>query len=371
MAVRTLLFVAGASPQIITETVWALVRDGVSGGEVFVLTTTRGRESIMQQLLRRGGKWSQLRSEYPGARRFGFTPKSIEVLKGADGRELDDVRSGADNVAAADQIARRVAALTRDGSPALHASIAGGRKTMGYLLAAAMMLYGRAEDRLSHVLVHPAELEGTDFFFPPNTRSNARLRYRGPAKKPVRVQAAAIKIELAELPFPRLRAVGDVRERTSVSFSNLVMQLQGEIDVLTAARVSVQPSESLVICGAQGVHLSPVRAAIYALLAEQRRDGCRQADCNGCPSCFVSKQHVEGAFREQLSAWMRKQESSGVNAVQWTVKNFLPEVPKINVALRRCLKGGSEPYEIKMWGPKGNRHHGLTLRPEAIAVSWE
>ena len=33
---------------------------------------------------------------------------------------------------------------------------------MGYLLAPAVMLYGRREDRLSHVLVHPPDLEGTD-----------------------------------------------------------------------------------------------------------------------------------------------------------------------------------------------------------------
>ncbi len=37
-----------------------------------------------------------------------------------------------------------------------------GRKTLGYLLAPAMMLYGRREDRLFHVLVHPPDLEGTD-----------------------------------------------------------------------------------------------------------------------------------------------------------------------------------------------------------------
>jgi CRISPR-associated protein (TIGR02584 family) len=366
-----LVFVAGASPQIITETVWALVREGTSGGEVVVLTTTRGRQSVVQQLLGPGGQWNRLRREWAGARKFVLTKDSIEVLKGADGRELEDVRSAADNVAAADQIARGVAALTRAGSPPLHASIAGGRKTMGYLLAAAMMLYGRAEDRLSHVLVHPAELEGTNFFFPPNDEGKTRHRYRGATKRVVTVKGSEVRIDLAELPFPRLRAIGDVRQRATVNFSSLVTQLQGEIDVLTAARVAVQPSDQLVMCGTRAVRLSPVRAAIYGLLAERRRAGCQQAACDGCPSCFVSKQDVEGPFREQLSAWMRKHESSGVNAVRWTVRNFLPEVSKINATLRRTLKGGSDPYEIKKWAPEGDSHHGLTLRPEALTVSWE
>jgi CRISPR-associated protein (TIGR02584 family) len=372
MGAANLLFVAGASPQIITETVYALVQRGnVVPTQVRVLTTTAGRERIRSELFETGAAWQRLRNAYPQARRFRFGARRVEVLKGADGRLLDDVRSDADNAAAADQIVSTVAALTRDGEPALHASIAGGRKTMGYLLAAAMMLHGRAEDRLSHVLVRPAKLEGTNFFFPPPPRSAARQSYRGPAGKAVHVARDEIAVELAELPFPRLRAIGDVRERSGLSFSTFVAQLQEEIDILTAARVSVQVNQSLVICGTRAVHLSPVRSSIYALLAEHRRQGCGHTACQGCAKCFVAKEDIESSFRQQLSLRMRALASHAVGDAAWGVKNFLPEVPKINATLRRCLKGGSAPYEIRTWGPKGDRHHGLVLRPDAITVMWD
>ncbi len=371
MAGQHLVFVAGASPQIITETVSALLSRGVAIGGIDVLTTETGRQAIVDALWGKGDHWKRLAAAYPAAKRCRFSPRRIAVLRDAHGAPLRDVRSPADSEAAGDQIADFVRSHTRAGDPPLHASIAGGRKTMGYLLGAAMMLYGRAEDRLSHVLVHPPELEGTDFFFRPHGRRDAFHCYRGPGKQPVRVKTSEIDIELAELPFPRLRAIGDIRKRATENFSSLVAQLQGEIDVLTAARVSVQAEEHLVICGNRGVRLSPVRTAIYALLAERRRNGCRQSGCVGCPVCFVSKDDIDGPFRERLSGWMRKQRSAGVSAAQWSIKNFLPEVPKINAELRRCLKGGSTPYEIKRWGPKGKRHHGLTLQPDAIAVSWE
>ena len=48
MATRTLLFVVGASPQIVTETLYALPAHGVSGGDVHILTTTTGRDAIQK-----------------------------------------------------------------------------------------------------------------------------------------------------------------------------------------------------------------------------------------------------------------------------------------------------------------------------------
>jgi CRISPR-associated protein (TIGR02584 family) len=364
----SLVFVAGASPQIVTETVYDLLREPVAETDVYVLTTSTGRGIITRQLLDHDGHWRRLLGEHREARHFHLVQRNVRVLTDATGAELADVRSSADNAAAADQIMRFVAEHTRESLPPLHASIAGGRKTMGYLLAAAMMLYGRPQDRLSHVLIHPPELEGTDFFYPP-AGDAAVLTYRQPGGRRVRVRAQDIRVERADLPFPRLRAVRDLRELPAVNFSALVGQLQSDLDVLTAARVSVQPEQDLVVCGTRGVRLSPVRAAIYALLAERRQAGCGQPDCVGCARCFVSAEDVSGWFRERLSALMRVRQSAGVGP-RWGARNFLPEVPKINQELRGRLRGASGPYEIRMWGRKRARYHGLTLRPDAIEVLW-
>jgi CRISPR-associated protein (TIGR02584 family) len=133
---------------LITETVYGLLGESRAATDVYVLTTSTGRRIIEDQLLGRGGQWSRLQREYPGARAFHLSRHNLIVLKDARGALLAGVRSSADNAAAADQIMRYVAEHTGDGRPPLHASIAGGRKTMGYLLAAAMMLYGRPQDRL-------------------------------------------------------------------------------------------------------------------------------------------------------------------------------------------------------------------------------
>ncbi|MBV5299598.1 MAG: TIGR02584 family CRISPR-associated protein, partial [Rhodoferax sp.] len=76
-----------------------------------------------------------------------------------------DIRSPADNRAAADFITAQVRAITADSGCALHASIAGGRKTMGFYLGYALSLFGRPQDRLSHVLVSEPFESSYDFFY--------------------------------------------------------------------------------------------------------------------------------------------------------------------------------------------------------------
>lgn len=89
--------------------------------------------------------------------------EDIKVPK-SNGRELDDSRSLDDNQAIADFIIDEVRALTSDENTQLHASIAGGRKTMTFFLGYAMSLFGRTQDRLSHVLVSEPYENLPDFF---------------------------------------------------------------------------------------------------------------------------------------------------------------------------------------------------------------
>ena len=367
MADARLLFVAGASPQIITETVYALALAGLTGGDVVVLTTTRGREAILQQLLRRGGAWQRLRREYAKAQAFRFAKHDVIVLEDARGAALADVRSKEDNAAIADQIVHCVAEHTRDGSPPLYASIAGGRKTMGYLLAAAMMLYGRRDDRLSHVLVHPPELEGTDFYFPPRRRAGA-LTHQRPNGSTVHVAAHEVGVELADLPFLRLRAVRNPEMMRQLPFTKLVEQCQADLDVLAEPRLQILPDRSALVCCEREVELPPLRFAIYELLAERRRDGCRCAGCAGCVRCFVPSSEIGTAFRDQLRARLQGRQSIGAGA-KWNEAGFRAERAKINSALRKTLRAASERYEIQVVGGRGARLYGLALVPAQITLS--
>jgi CRISPR-associated protein (TIGR02584 family) len=366
-AKSTLLFVAGATPQIITETVYCLLAGEVSA-TIHVLTTRTGKRAIEERLLGPQGSWRRFQREYPAARRFGLSRERVVVLRDAVGRPLLDVRSRDDNEAAADQIAEAVARLTDDGRPPLHASIAGGRKTMGYALAAAMMLYGRREDRLSHVLVHPPELEGSDFFYPARVVSRT-LVCRLPRGRTVKVRAKDVKVELADLPFPRLRGIRGMSALREKTFSRLVAELQADLDALAEPSVVVRFPEGLIFCGGRHVPLTPVRSAIYSLLAERRRDGCSDADCPGCPRCCLPAAEVDREFAAALGHRLRSgpNPSWGVGR-SWNRQRFRQEVSKINHEIDKVLRGASAPYRIRSTGLRRGRLYGIAAPRSAIRI---
>ncbi len=370
MAEARLLFVAGASPQIVTETVYCLLGEPPVTTDIHVLTTTTGGERLRQRLLGRDGQWRCFLREHPRAKRFRLSASSIVVLYDARGNPLADLRSSADNVAAADQIVHFVAEHTRNGAPPLHASIAGGRKTMGYMLAAAMMLHGRREDRLSHVLVRPPELEATNFFFPPRKSAKRQLSFQRSDGQTVKVAAADIHIDLAELPFVRLRAVRNPEVARQISFSDLVEQCQTDLDALAQPRLVVFPDNGVLECSGRTVPLPPVRFTIYESLAERRSDGCRRPGCLGCARCFVPAAELRAAFparlRERLDA--RGSAAVGVGRREWSERNFRAERAKINAALQKALRAASAPYRIAVGGKRGERIYGLTLTPPLITI---
>ncbi|MDP2794168.1 MAG: CRISPR-associated ring nuclease Csm6 [Sulfurisoma sp.] len=88
--------------------------------------------------------------DYGLADKIAFTTEHLHPLLGSDGQPLADVRSEADNIAAADAITEQVRQLTADPNCALHVSITGGRNTLGFYLGYALSMFGRPQDRLSH-----------------------------------------------------------------------------------------------------------------------------------------------------------------------------------------------------------------------------
>jgi CRISPR-associated protein (TIGR02584 family) len=165
---RILLAVTGLTPQIVTETLYALAAERRLWvpTEIRIITTRRGAEKAARTLLSDEGWFHRLRVEYR-LPEIAFGIEDIHVIKGPDGPPLDDILEEADNAAVADFITEEVRALTADPNASLHVSIAGGRKTMGFYVGYALSLFGRAQDRLSHVLVPPTFESRPDFFYPP------------------------------------------------------------------------------------------------------------------------------------------------------------------------------------------------------------
>ena len=276
---RLLVAVTGLSPQIVTETLYALAveqKPPFVPTEVRLITTEEGAERAKLSLLHPESGWfHRLRADY-GLPPIAFGPEHVHVLEDAGGRPLDDIRSPEDNERAADAITDVVRDLTRGDDSALHVSIAGGRKTMGFYLGYALSLYGREQDRLSHVLVNAPYESHKEFFYP--TPRSVPICAREPDSQPYDARDA--EVTLAEIPFVRLRDelpedLKDLREG-KVRFSEAV----------TAAQRAIGPSELVIDlparrlrAGGKNLALSPLHLAFLAWLARRHKEGREGVEC--------------------------------------------------------------------------------------------
>lgn len=164
--------------------------------------------------------------------------------------------------------------LTASKQTTLHASLAGGRKTMTFYLGYAMSLFGRKTDVLSHVLVTPEFENQRDFFFPDEAHANA--------------------VTLADIPFIRHRATLPrllQQQGETINFRELVTLFNlGDVpdDQYPDVRLTLDCSQrALRLSDAQQtieveIGLGPLEFAFYLLLTratlEQETDCVRPKD---------------------------------------------------------------------------------------------
>lgn len=287
---RVLLAVSGLSPQIVTETLYALAvrtERPWTPTEIRLLTTARGAEHARLNLLS-GDRWfGRLRADY-GLPPIHFDADRIEVIRDATGAPLGDIRSQADNDATADALTEAVRALTADPDAALHVSIAGGRKTMGYYLGYALSLFGRAQDRLSHVLVEDG-FEGHPQFYYPSPTERV-IHTLGPNPRPLDCQRA--EVTLAEIPFVRLREGQPAALLAgSARFSDVVAALNR---ALAPPRLVIDVVDGRVEAGGRPVAMRPADLAFLLWFARRARAGLpglrRPAD--GVPDADYAREYL-------------------------------------------------------------------------------
>ncbi len=208
----TLLAVTGLSPAIVTETIWALAmrKPRILPRRVVFVTTLTGARIIEEQLFIPRPDWGDL-SVWDALRKslqagpdelIAEPPQVISIPDPSSGRAvlLDDIRTPAENQAAAEFIFARVWDVVRDKDCHLIASVAGGRKTMGALLHSAVSLIGRENDLITHVLVSPPFDTLPSFFYPAQPQCPLHDARSGRA-----YEATQAEITLAEVPFVPLR----------------------------------------------------------------------------------------------------------------------------------------------------------------------
>ena len=225
-----LIFVAGTTPQIITETLYGLIvgkKPPVIPDEVYILTTESGKRSIQEELVYKEGL-AGFQKEF-GLRAIPFDEENIIILTDSRGQPLDDIREADQNEAVGDLIADFIRKKAGDPASRLHCSLAGGRKTMSFYLGSALQLFGHPWDRLYHVLVSPEFESHPEFFYKPKKDRILSLRdSRGKVVRKLNTRDA--RISLAEIPFLSLRGKLSLNGK---SYRELIAESQREINTAT------------------------------------------------------------------------------------------------------------------------------------------
>ena len=370
---RILLAVTGLSPQVLTETLYALAVQATNPfvpTEVRIITTRQGAEHARLNLLSQQIGWfHRLRADYH-LPEIAFGPENILVIPTATGEAMDDIRSPEDNTRAADFITEQVRDLTADANSALHVSIAGGRKTMGYYLGYALSLLGREQDRLSHVLVSAPYENNRDFYYPTPYEHAVHVTQGG---KDVAYDCRNAVIDLADIPFVRLR-MGQPR-RLSEGHITFSAAVTAAARATLPPRLVLAPGEGGVWADDEPIPLKPTEIAVLSWFASRV--------CDGIPDVRWDDPEAPGEFLDGLGrmlgtaggAYERAERALATCKGDPDVigRYFKPHLSRIKGAFREALtEAAAARYLIQQEGARGAPRYRLPLSPDQIERrGWE
>ncbi|MBL4799407.1 MAG: TIGR02584 family CRISPR-associated protein [Oleispira sp.] len=256
-----LLAAMGTSPQVLTETLYAIHMQGKPfPDEVYLITSANAKAKTVEWLFEKG-QIEHLKAHH-NLPDFKFELSHILLMEHDSGEAVFDGREEDDQKSIADSITRIVTRFTADENCRIHASIAGGRKTMAFYLGYAMSMFGRDQDILSHVFV-TKEFEFTEQFFFPTLNDNHI------AKNDQVLNTKDAQVTLAEIPFVRMRNMIDkslIAQIESDSFSKTVARLnaykQENIKVQVASK-----AKNILVNGIV-IKLPPKELAFYLWLSQ-------------------------------------------------------------------------------------------------------
>lgn len=379
---RVLLAVVGRTPQVITETLYALAQQTPPfiPTELRVISTAPGAKDTELELLRAPRpRFHELCAHYGLTGQIDFSAEQIEVLPaelGEDGPQpidaregLEDIRTRAHNDAAAEFIVGRIRTLTADPECALHVSIAGGRKTMSYFAGLALSLFGRPQDRLSHVLVSPRFESNRQFFYPLPPQVEETIHGYDEQRREIALDPREAQVALAELPFLSVR--GYYPEQ-------LIEGGAGFLETIRLAQRRLEPPRVLIDYGDVGrepglyiqegeqIPLTPANLAFYAWVARrtQRGEPIQVPSKQGTANPDYLREYDEEAQRlgvsQKVGTQMRAE--AGMTYQFWHQrKSEIQEVFEENLMQ---LAGNYVITQVRQGRPAG---YGLAVPPERIA----
>lgn len=358
---RVLLAVTGLSPQVITETLYALAvqqRPAFLPTEVHVVTTEDGAQRLRLALLSREPGWfARLCSDY-ALPAIDFTESNIHIMTGRGGKPLADIRSPHDNQQAADFITEKVRSFTADDDCALHVSMAGGRKTMGFYMGYALSLFGRSQDRLSHVLVSEPFEASLDFFYPtPYSRVIA-------VRDQVLADTSEAKVTLADIPFVSLRqGLPAPLLAGQASFNGTVAAARR---ALAPAELVIDLPQRRIRAAGLLVKLPPAPLALLALFARRAIQG---DPALAAPTKTIPDLDLAGLFLRELKAiagTLGDIDRTLARLAEGMGDDFFSQtLSRLHRCLKEALGLAAQAYLIDNGGTR-QRRYKLTLAPQAV-----
>jgi len=243
----------------------------------------------------------------------------------------------------------------------LHASVAGGRKSMSFYMGHAFSLLAEPFDTLSHVLVRePFEKGQLKFYYPPRTPQTLSYVDEGQRKSACTADA---HIELAELSVLKLGGLlgkdWPLKAQTSFDFAVRLAQ-----DALVPPQVLVELKDekgSLTLCG-ETLELSPQQFTVFALYAMARH---YEDELPGGAALVLEE--LPQALWEDLGDVFRGGDFSA------KTRNFSPVRSKIQDALHETVGAVARHFTIEADGaikkaPGASRPVFLTAPRECIRL---
>lgn len=306
---RTLVVSLGLSPQVVTETLWALgiaAKSAWVPDEIVLITTREGARAAEATLLDAGdGRIRALGLEYGRNDLIRLADQvRIELIDGDMGH-FNDIDTDRAHEAAADRTMHLIRELTANGQRQIHASIAGGRKSQGALLALSMSLFARPGDVLSHVFVDDAFAGLPEFFFPP-VRPTILVGHQGEV-----LDSATACVRLSNIPFPRIRGLLSDETLNAEHFAEAVLGVQHRLD---PPYMSLVPSRREAVLAGTTLDLKPSQFAWLASLAWDRSHGGDGLPRTGLPGSTVQRWRAAGPrLPDVLDAEMVEEWTSRLN----------------------------------------------------------
>lgn len=234
---------------------------------------------------------------------------------------------------------------------------------MSAYMMLALMMYGREDDELTHVVINEEFETNPDFFFPPKNNQPMAIRVAG--NKLSIINTSEARLEVAQIPFVRLRnSLGEDVGKVEKSLDELITIAQQQIDRTAPNKLAISLSNEQVRFGSQKIKLRGIRLALLAYYADTKINHCQEPGlpvCGDCQKCFtnpVKDAHRFQSFYQRLYAGAQP-EDAPKSKLEF---NLMSYHTKLNEALQPLL------FKVISQREWGETTYGLNLDKNLIEL---